>query len=66
MFLLKAHRGDKYNPPERHELTGKGGEPLETKATITVDTSQFTDDELYALAGIAGRIGKDQPGTAEA
>ena len=44
------------------EVTGKDGGPVET--TVKVDVDQLSDDELAALATIAGRIGTDTDGTA--
>jgi len=34
IFLLKAHRPDKYRDNVRHEVTGKDGSPIETRIVI--------------------------------
>lgn len=36
IFLLKAHRPEKYRENLRHEHSGPGGGPIETAATVTV------------------------------
>ena len=42
--------------PERRELSGPGGRPLETEATAHVDLSKLTDEELEALSEIRAKL----------
>lgn len=49
---------------ERKEVTGADAGPIQTVTRLNV--GQFSDDELNALATIAGRIAPDTPGTGEA
>jgi len=49
---------------QRAELSGKDGGPIETRTRIDVD--QLSDNELAALAEIAGRIAEDTAGEGEA
>lgn len=37
IFLLKAHKPDKYRETTRHELTGKDGAPLKAYVSISPD-----------------------------
>ena len=39
-----------------HEHTGKDGGPIQTEGTVKVDLTRYTDEDIGALATIAGRI----------
>ena len=52
MFLLKADRPGKFS--QRHEHTGKGGGPIQTRTTL--DLSGLSRDERAALRGIAEKL----------
>lgn len=50
IFLMKAHRPEKYRDTVRNEHTGKGGGPIDYR-----DVTELTDEQLAAIA--AGRSG---------
>ena len=62
LTMKGAERG--YMQVQRQEVSGPGGGPME--ATVRVNVGQLTDDELAALASIAGRIATDTAGEGEA
>jgi len=41
-----------FSDKQKHELTGKDGEPIKTEGKSTLDVSSLTDDQLRALASI--------------
>lgn len=47
-----------YQPKEVHELTGKGGGPIQTESKATHDLSQLSTEELRNLATL---VSKAQP-----
>ncbi len=46
IFLLKAHKPEKYNPPTRQEVSGPDGGAVQVRVTGFED---LTDDELDTL-----------------
>lgn len=48
IFLLKAHRPEKYRETVRSELTGADGGPIRTESKL--DLSGMTDEQLRAFA----------------
>jgi len=45
--------------PAKTEHTGRDGGPIQTEGTVTLDLTRYTDEDIGALATIAGRITGD-------
>ena len=52
IFLLKAHRPDKFRDRASVELSGPGGKPIETRTETRPDLSDYTTEELLQLRNI--------------
>lgn len=61
MFLLKAHRPEKYKETVRSELTGKDGGPVKTEQTTKHDLSKLSVDELLQLREIVTKASNGDP-----
>jgi len=46
MFLLRAHRPEKYRESYRHELSGPNGGAIPMKAYIGFDPARWNDDDV--------------------
>lgn len=49
IFLLKSHKPQVYNPPQRQEVTGENGGAI--KSEVTIDLSGVSTDQLRAIVG---------------
>ena len=54
-FLARRHP-ERWGPKEKHEITGKGGGPVEHAHSI--DLSGLSDEELHQLETILGKTAK--------
>lgn len=61
IFLMKGGRKEVY--ADRHELTGVGGGPIETKDTTSIDLTKLSDEELDVLERIGLQARKKKPKT---
>ena len=59
IFLLKAHRPERYRETSRHEVTGANGGPIQSAATI--DLKKLTPEELRQLRDIVAKSTPDEP-----
>jgi len=57
IFLLKAHRPEKYREITRSELTGPNGTPIQVQAKP--DLSKLTAEELLVLRQISEKLNDD-------
>jgi len=61
MFLLKAHRPEVYRDRVDHQITGPGGGPVETKATLTVGGILASPEAMAAAAALLRAVGTPTP-----
>ena len=60
IFYLKTQCKDRgYVERYQQEVTGRDGGPIQTEGTVKVDLTGYTDEDLGALAAIAGRTTGD-------
>ena len=60
IFYLKTQCKERgYIERYQQEVTGKDGGPIQTEGTVKVDLTRYTDEDIGALAAIAGRTTGD-------
>ena len=60
IFYLKTQCKERgYIERYQQEVTGKDGGPIQTEGTVKVDLTRYTDEDIGALAAIAGRATGD-------
>ena len=58
-YLSTKGKSRGYVEKVQQELTGRDGGPIQTEGTIAIDITGYTDEDLGALAAIAGRATGD-------
>ena len=60
IFYLKTQCKERgYIERYQQEVTGRDGGPIQTEGTVTLDLTRYTDEDIGALAAIAGRATGD-------